>query len=101
MAWYVRTCLLTAVANKMKVRHLDVVTAFLYPLLVEELHMEVPEDIAKYPGELVRLVRSIYSTKQVHVNGKTIEYINGVKLTISSCVHQAAHNWWKELTAAL
>eukprot|EP00961_Rhodomonas_salina_P109398 1472724-Rhodomonas_salina.1 len=85
----------------MKVRHLDVVTAFLYPFLVEELHMEVPEDIAKYPGELVRLVRSIYGTKQVHVNDKTIEYSNGVKLTISSRVHQAAHNWWKELTAAL
>eukprot|EP00961_Rhodomonas_salina_P110483 1486694-Rhodomonas_salina.1 len=61
----------------MKIRHLDFVTAFLYPFLLEKLHMMVPEDITKFPGEMVELVWSIYGTKQ------------------------AAHNWWKELTAAL
>eukprot|EP00961_Rhodomonas_salina_P273427 3694648-Rhodomonas_salina.1 len=40
-----------AVANKMKIHHLDVVTAFLYQLLIKELHMEVPEDITtEYHG---------------------------------------------------
>jgi len=96
---YVRTCLSLAVANKMKIRHLDVVTAFLYPFLLEKLHMMVPEDIAKFPGEMVELVRSIYGTKQVDDEDE-IEY-REAKLTISSLVHQAAHNWWKELTAAL
>jgi hypothetical protein len=61
----------------MKIRHLDVVTAFLYPLLKEKLYMEMPEDLALYPGEVVELVRSIYRTRQ------------------------AAHNWYKELITVL
>eukprot|EP00961_Rhodomonas_salina_P137518 1850152-Rhodomonas_salina.1 len=74
---YIRACLLMAIAHGYKMKHLDVTTAFLYPELKEELYMLMPEDIAKYPRETVKLLRSIYGTKQ------------------------AAHNWWKELTAAL
>mmetsp|Transcript_62037 Transcript_62037/g.128353 ORF Transcript_62037/g.128353 Transcript_62037/m.128353 type:complete len:246 (-) Transcript_62037:1563-2300(-) len=61
----------------MRIRHLDVVTAFLYPRLKEKMYMLVPEDIAAYPGEIVELFHSIYGTRQ------------------------AAHNWYKELIAAL
>ena len=74
---YVRTCLSIGLASGMKIRHLDVVTAFLYPLLKEKLFMEMPEDLALYPGEVVELVRSIYGTRQ------------------------AAHNWSKELITVL
>jgi hypothetical protein len=74
---FVRTVLSLATGYGHKIKGIDVVTAFLYPELKEELYMEVPEDIAKFDGETVRLLRSIYGTKQ------------------------AAHNWWKELTSAL
>eukprot|EP00961_Rhodomonas_salina_P094063 1265661-Rhodomonas_salina.1 len=83
----------------MKLRHLDVVTAFLYPLLMEEMYMVLPPGIADYPGEMVRLLRSIYCE----------EYLPAVPSLLSSDsredalsgTKQAAHNWWKELTAAL
>ena len=55
---YVRTCLSMGVAKKYKVKHLDVTTAFLYPELKEELYMLVPEDMARFPGEIVRLRHS-------------------------------------------
>lgn len=43
-----------------QIETLDVVTAFLYPLLMEEMYMVLPPGIADYPGEMVRLLRSIY-----------------------------------------
>jgi len=74
---YVRTVLAMAVGKGYKLEHLDVTTAFLYGELKEELYMVLPEDIAKFPGESVKLKHSIYGTKQ------------------------AAHNWWKLLTETL
>eukprot|EP00961_Rhodomonas_salina_P146090 1966240-Rhodomonas_salina.1 len=44
----------------MKLRHLDVVMASLYPLLLEEMYMVLPPGIASFPGEMVRLLLSIY-----------------------------------------
>eukprot|EP00961_Rhodomonas_salina_P226911 3067721-Rhodomonas_salina.2 len=44
----------------MKLHHLDVVTAFLYPLLIKEIYMTLPPGITSFPGETVRLLSSIY-----------------------------------------
>ncbi|KDR64931.1 hypothetical protein GALMADRAFT_82511, partial [Galerina marginata CBS 339.88] len=62
----VRTILALAALENWKVESLDVVTAFLYGKLDEELYMEQPEGftVPGQPHKVLRLLRAIYGLKQ-------------------------------------
>lgn len=63
----VRALLTIAALNDLKVKHLDVKTAFLYGDLDEEIFMDLPEwfeDAAKDKDFIYKLKRSIYGLKQ-------------------------------------
>eukprot|EP00961_Rhodomonas_salina_P099185 1334012-Rhodomonas_salina.1 len=83
----------------MKLQHLDVVMVFLYPLLMEEKNMVLPPGIASYPCKMVCLLSSIYGEDSHHAAPSLPA--NDSHENVLSVTKQAAHNWWKELSAAL
>ncbi|MGZ7209763.1 MAG: reverse transcriptase domain-containing protein, partial [Methanobacterium sp.] len=60
----VRYLLSHAVANDLKVHHMDVEVAFLNGELKEEIYMVLPEGFGENSGKIVKLLKSIYGLKQ-------------------------------------
>src|SRR5271170_3302080 len=73
----IRTLLALSALESWNIEALDVVSAFLYGKLDEEIYMEIPEGIQAQGDKVIRLNRAIYGLKQ------------------------AARAWWKQLATSM
>ncbi len=66
---YVQTVLSLDSGNITKIKGIDIITAFLYPELKEELYVENPEDIANYPSGLSDCFEASTEQNKQHTTG--------------------------------